>query len=262
MSTEMTNPNTTDVLADVEGFAGFTKAVETAAADRPTSAGGIPLLRMGTDGMWIYGAENTEVQANSRWVIDPRSLARGFVCWTRWTREELKAGKKNQLMGEVFVPMSAVRPERSALPQHFNEDTGNAWSWDDAMAVSMTCQNGEDRGLQVLYKVSSVGGIRALNDFFEKMQANMASGKVVPEITLGSDHYDHRDYGKTYTPEFTYIDWRLPGPGCGLPGPGLGLIDYDQSGKTIEDKLEPEAEAEAEAPVEKPKPRGRTRPAA
>lgn len=253
MSNEVTTPRGADVLADVRGFEGFAEALGTAKTDRATVTGAMPLLRMGTDGVWVYGAENVEVQPDALWVLDPRSIQRGYVCWTRWSREQLRAGKRNKLLGEVFVPLNAHRPDETRLPTHINEDTGEPWEWADAMAAVLICQSGVDRGLQVLYKTSSVGGLRALNTFLDDIedQLNNANGEIVPELALDCDHYDHRDYGKTYVPVFDVVEWRAPGPNCGLTD--FGLIEYGHVEK-VKDQ-----------PKDEPAPRAtrtRTRPAA
>lgn len=251
MSNEVTTPRGADVLADVKGFEGFAEALQTTKTDRVTVAGGVPLLRMGTDGVWVYGAENIEVKQDTLWVLDPRSIQRGFVCWTRWSREQLRAGKRNKLLGEVFVPMNAYRPEETRLPTHINEETGEPWEWADAMAAVLTCQSGPDRGLQVLYKTSSVGGLREMNRMLDEIEDQLNSGgAIIPELVLDCDHYDHRDYGKTYVPVFDIVEWRVPGPGCGLTD--FGLIDYDER------KPEPEPEPE-QTPA---RTRTRSRPAA
>lgn len=157
------------------------------------------LLRMGKDGIWVYGAENIEVEEGSLWAVNPMSIRHGYACWTNY---DVKEKKKNELLGEVMVSAGQPKPLRTDL-----QDLG--WSWSDQISFSLKCLNGEDKGMQVLYKTTSVGGINATGKVLEALIAQLDKDPEhpVPVLELGNDHYDHKQYGKTYVPIMTVKRW-------------------------------------------------------
>lgn len=163
------------------------------------SVAGDPFLRMGTDGEWIYGAENVEVEEGSLWAVNPMSLAHGYASWTRHPAE---SKKPNTLEGERMVPMTAAKPDKNSLP-----DTG--WDWADQVGFQLMCASGEDKGEQTLYKTTSKGGIGAVNTLIGAIMAQLDvdPAKPVPLVRLECDSYKHKVYGKTYIPIFTIAKW-------------------------------------------------------
>jgi len=164
------------------------------------AAGGEPILRMGRDGKWIYGAENIEVEAGSEWAVNPLSLQHGFICWKK-TDPNNKADKPEKL-GEILVSMFEDKPLLSSLP-----DYGHPWA--EQTCVGLRCISGEDEGEQTEYKPSSVGGANAMKELIGKIMAQLDTDEAhpVPVVVLKSDHYQHKTYGKTYTPLIEIVDW-------------------------------------------------------
>ena len=157
-----------------------------------------PFLRLGRDGLWIYGAENIQVEDGSLWAANPLQIEHGWVAWDRSKGADNSGGP----VGEVMVPMNQALPPKDTL-----KDVGH--DWDYQMAIPMLCLNGTDKGEEVLYKANSVGGIDALDGLIKAigLQLDADETKPVPVIRLGSGSYQHRKYGKTYTPDLTIIDW-------------------------------------------------------
>ena len=73
----------------VAALAGLKRGVQNVRQAIPTSST-VPILRMGTDGIWVYGQENIEVEDESRWAINPVSIMHGYVCWTNYPKEAKK----------------------------------------------------------------------------------------------------------------------------------------------------------------------------
>ena len=169
----------------------------------PASAA-TPILRLGKDGYWVYGQGNVEVEEESRWAINPLSIQHGFVCWT-----DKKPGEgKNELLGEVYAPMSSAPVDMARLPDY-------GWPWKPATCVQLKCVSGDDEGETVVYKPSSVGGANVMQSLLDAIEEQLDEGtdKIVPIVTLESDHYQHKQYGKTYVPEFNIVDWvTMEGP--------------------------------------------------
>src|SRR5690606_30092879 len=81
------------------------------------TAGGDPFLRLLTDGTWVYGADNVEVQEGSLWALNPFSIMHGWVSWT-----DHPGKQANEIVGEVMVPAGQPLPAQTEL-----RDTG--WPW-------------------------------------------------------------------------------------------------------------------------------------
>lgn len=168
--------------------------------------GGEPLLRMLTDGTWVYGAENIEVQEGSYWQINPLSIEHGWASWTKHDGKE-----KNDLVGEVMVPFTQPIPPKDQL-----NNTG--WPWEQQISFQLKCVNGEDVGEQTKYKARSVGSMDLSNEIINKLIAQLDNRPELPcpVVEMSSSTYQHKVYGKTYTPVMTIVKWAsMDGPDGG-----------------------------------------------
>ncbi len=196
-----------------------------------------PYLKMGKDGIWTFGQKNLEVQEGALWAISPFSYRSGYTCWTDYP-DELK--KKNVNLGKVTVQLGADPVDVNTLPVHTDVDTGQVWDWTSVVEAEFVCINGEDKGTRVLFQTSSIGGLRAMSEYLDKLDQMIPEGKPVAIVELGSDSYAHKQWGKTYVPVLDVKEWR-----------------------TLEDVAEPaEPKAEIEDQEKPKKPSGRRRPAA
>lgn len=162
-------------------------------------AGGEPILRMGRDGIWIYGADNVEVEDGSTWAVNPMSLTHGYICW-----KVIPEGSKEkpELLGEETRSMFQPLPNKDSLP-----DYGHPWA--DILSVQLKCVSGEDEGEQTLYKTSSTGGLRAMKELIGSIMEAIDKhpDTPVPVVQLKSDSYPHKQYGKTYFPVIAISKW-------------------------------------------------------
>jgi hypothetical protein len=182
----------------VAALQGLKAGLQNVRASLPTSMTDA-LLKMGKDGIWVYGAENIEVEAGALWAINPMSIRHGYACWTNY---DVKEKKKNELLGEVMVLAGQAKPLKSDL-----SDLG--WDWADQISFSAMCLNGEDKGTQVLYKTTSVGGINAVGKVLDALVAQLDKDPdhPVPVIELDTDSYTHKQWGKTYVPIMVIKRW-------------------------------------------------------
>lgn len=159
--------------------------------------GGDPFLRLLRDGTWVYGAENTEVEAGSLWAVDPRTLQHGYACWSKG--EDNDAG---ELLGEAMVSLFQTKPNVHELPQH-------GFPWAEQIAMTLRCASGEDEGVQVLYKVTSKGGMNAARVLLQALlkQVDADPANLVPLIELQFATYQHKKWGKIYTPVLRIEEW-------------------------------------------------------
>lgn len=261
----MSNEVATKSSSAVAALAGLKQGMQNVRQALPTSST-VPILRMGKDGIWIYGQENIEYEELSRWAVNPMSIMHGYVCWTNKPTGE----GKNELLGEVYAPMTSAPIDPSTLP-----DKG--WPWKAATTVQLKCVSGEDIGAEVIYKPSSLGGADVMQKLLTEIEKMLDTGteKIVPVVTLGDSHYMHKQYGKTYTPVFKIVDWLDMDGATGEEAEGdepEGDDEPDEkpkkSGKKAGKKKEPETEPEQEQETEQepetetedePKTEGRTR---
>lgn len=157
--------------------------------------GGDLLLRLNRrDGSWIYGPENIETETEARWAINPLSIMHGWVNW--YTGDD-----RNELLGEVMAPFTAPQiPQPEAIPDG---------RWDRQVSFMLKCLTGEDEGMQVLYKVASVGGRREHQRVVQEIIAQYGRDpeNCVPVVLLKSDSYEHKKWGTTFTPIFAVQEW-------------------------------------------------------
>lgn len=186
-----TNPNSTTALG---ALASLRQGLANVRQSIPQT--GDAFLRLLKDGGWVYGAENIEVEDGSTWAVNPLSLRHGWVSWTDHKNQ------KNEIVGEVMVPMTAPLPLQTDL-----RDTG--WNWSQQVAFQLKCMSGEDTGEQTLYKTVSVGGMNAVAKLVSDIMAQLDKDPAhpVPIIRLLSDSYLHKVYGKTYVPVFKIVGW-------------------------------------------------------
>ena len=154
-------------------------------------SGGGTYLKLAKTGQWVMGANEDEIHADSLWAINPMTLSTGFVCWVN-----------NELEGEEMSFVTDVPVVKGNLP-----DVGGVWK--PQIAMQLTCVDGEDKGLDVIYKASSVGGQKAFKMLLDEVLKRAANDEtaIVPLVLLDVDHYRHKSYGKIFVPVITIEDW-------------------------------------------------------
>ena len=164
-----------------------------------------PYLRLLKDGDWVYGQEDNAVASGTEAVINPLSIKHGYSAWTN-----RKPGEgKNENLGEIMVGLNSPLPAIHELEQKVDPQTGIAAPWKDQMSVDVKFLNGKHKGTQVMWKVSSVGGLNAAKGILDAVLAKLDEGTpfVCPIVTLASDSYKHNTYGKTYVPKIEVVGW-------------------------------------------------------
>lgn len=187
-------------------------------------------MRMGRDGMWLFGADNIEVEKGSQWAANPLSLKHG---WINWKKVPQGSKEKPEKFGEILVAMHEPKPLLSSLPVYENGE------WLEQTSITFRCLTGEDEGTQSDYKPSSVGGANAMKDLIAAIMKQLDEDPEfpVPLIEFGSSSYQHKTYGKTYTPELKIVDW-------------LSLEDAQSGGEDdVEDEADAPQQTQAAAPA-------------
>ena len=203
-------------LPSVKSLSSALRSIESSAA-----ATGMAILKMDKTGHWVFGAEQTEVEDDSMWAINPFSFVHGYIAWG-----------DGEVLGEKMVSVAEPLPELDPAPG------GAKRGWEMQIGMTLACTNGEDEGLQARYSVTSVGGKRAVQALAVAIaeQVDKDQTKPVPVVRLKKEHYQHKSYGRIFTPVFDLVKWVS--------------MDADAAGETVE---------EAEAPADEA-PRRRRRP--
>jgi hypothetical protein len=162
------------------------------AIENDVGAVGSAILKMDRTGHWVYGADQTEVEDGSLWAVNPFSFVHGYIAWG-----------DGDVLGETMVSVSEPLPEPPPAPPQSKK------GWEKQVGLSLKCISGEDTGLEVRYTTTSVGGKRSVQALAVSIaeQVEKDQSKPVAIVRLGQEHYQHKSYGRIYTPVFTVVDW-------------------------------------------------------
>lgn len=155
-------------------------------------SGGMVILKMDKTGHWVFGADQTEVENDSIWAVNPFSFVHGYIAWGEGT-----------VLGEKMAPVHEPLPETGPSPD------GAKRGWEMQVGMSLACTTGEDEGMQARYTVTSVGGKRAVQALALAIadQADKNPDQPVPLVRLKKEHYNHKSYGRIFTPVFDVVGW-------------------------------------------------------
>ena len=198
-------------LPSVQSLSSALRSIEADA-----TPGGMVILKMDKTGHWVFGADQTEVEDDSIWAINPFSFVHGYIAWG-----------EGVVLAEKMAPVSDPLPETGPAPD------GAKRGWEMQIGMALACTNGEDEGMQARYTVTSVGGKRAVQTLAVAIadQADKSPEKPVPLVRLKKEHYQHKSYGRIYTPIFDITGW----------------ASLDAAAEQAEETKQPDAETAAEA---------------
>ena len=150
------------------------------------------IIKMDKTGHWVFGADQTEVEDDSTWAINPFSFVHGFIAWG-----------DGEVLAEKMVSVTEPLPEMEAAPAAAKK------GWEAQVGLSMKCLTGADKDMEARYTVTSVGGKRAVQTLAVAIaqQVEKDQSKPVPVVRLKKDHYTHKSYGRIYTPVFEIVEW-------------------------------------------------------
>jgi hypothetical protein len=174
-------------LPSVTSLSTALRALET-----EVGAAGVVILKMDKTGHWVFGADQTEVGDDSTWAVNPFSFVHGFIAWG-----------DGEVLGEKMVSVSQPLPELEEAPPMARK------GWETQVGMSMKCLSGDDKGMEVRYTTTSVGGKRSVQALAVAIATQVdADPKLpVPIVLLEKEHYSHKSYGRIYTPIFKITSW-------------------------------------------------------
>lgn len=172
-------------------------------------------LKMDKTGHWVYGADQTEIEPDSLWAVNPLSFVKGYICWGAQNTPNM-----GKLLGEKMVTQFQKMPD---MPEDIPDSNG----WELQMGFSLACINGNDKGLQARFMSKTKGGVPAVQRLSLAIREHTLEDKTTPIalIKLKSEHYNHTGgYGRIYNPVLEIV-------------------------KFVSNETEPTVEEVAEAPV-------------
>jgi hypothetical protein len=174
-------------LPSVTSLSTALRALET-----EVGAAGVVILKMDKTGHWVFGADQTEVDDDSTWAVNPFSFVHGYIAWG-----------DGEVLGEKMVSVSQPLPELEEAPPMARK------GWETQVGMSMKCLSGEDKGMEVRYTTTSVGGKRSVQALAVAIatQVDTDPKLPVPIVNLEKEHYSHKSYGRIYTPIFKITSW-------------------------------------------------------
>jgi hypothetical protein len=170
----------------------LSSALRSVAADVGAGAGGMVILKMDKTGHWVFGADQTEVEDDSIWAVNPFSFVHGYICWG-----------EGEVLGEKMVGVAEPLPELEPAP------AASKRGWEMQVGMTLACTNGEDEGMQARYSATSVGGKKAVQALAVAIaeQVDKDQDHPVPLVRLKKEHYQHKSYGRIFTPVFDVQKW-------------------------------------------------------
>jgi hypothetical protein len=174
-------------LPSVQSLSGALRSIQ-----QEVAPGGTVILKMDKTGHWVFGADQTEIEDGSLWAANPFSFVHGYIAWG-----------KGEVLAEKLVPVSEPLPQLEPAP------SGAERGWEMQVGMMLVCTNGEDKDMQARFTATSVGGKRAVQALAVAIadQVDKDQTKPVPLLSLTSEHYQHKTYGRIYTPIFQITDW-------------------------------------------------------
>ena len=198
--------------ANLPSVKSLATALRTIEAD--VGGAGTVIIKMDKTGHWVFGADQTEIEDDSTWAVNPFSFVHGFIAWG-----------DGEVLAEKMVSVSQPLPELEAAPP------GAKKGWETQVGMSIKCLSGADTGMEARYTTTSVGGKKGVQALAVAIatQVDKDQDKPVPVVELGKEHYTHKSYGRIFTPVFKVVDW-------------VGM-----DGDAVETEAAPAIEAPAEA---------------
>lgn len=181
LTTEQDNAEVAEILG---GFSNL---------DTISVASGLPFLGLDRAGDWKYGQEATEPEPNAYWAMDLKTARWGWIAWV-----------DSKPADERMVSIGETRPSLHELAQGL--------PWTDQVSIEMVCVSGADKGLRVLYKTSSKGGVKCFMEFKNVCRRTIPNDPAKPICIVQLETYFYiNKHGKIHNPLFKVAGWSSVG---------------------------------------------------
>lgn len=179
----------------------LTKAIAGFASNRNALLGKA-LLRFSKQGFWCFGIDNEKLENGTQIIVNPASMSSGYVAW--WLSKIENEIMQPLSMGPVDV--AKLGPVNSgSIPPGKDKPSGKGW---ESQGSFDAVTRGEVP-VTLIYKTSSLGGMKAIMGLAADIAIGLQTDvrRVYPVVELGSDSYNHSEYGEVFTPELNVVGW-------------------------------------------------------
>jgi hypothetical protein len=154
------------------------------------------------NGEFLAGQNAEEIAIGTRLAANVAGLRIG---WKRWFG--------GQVTDDLLVPLVEQQPLQPRntlgdLDQQLWERDEKTKVPRDPWQLTNELIMVDAEGQEYIYATASKGGIGAIGRLCKEYgKLYRQKPGMVPIIALGNDHYMHKEFGKTYVPEFQIVDW-------------------------------------------------------
>ena len=156
-------------------------------------------------GDWVTG-DDEDLEDDTELVFNMDQLLIGWIKWIDQRPTE-------QIMGPVaegFQPARRNELGDTDQSQWELDEQGrprDPWQLSNYIVCKDPGQDASDENLYT-FATSSKGGLGAIGKLCQQYgRAMRERPDEYPIVRLGSDYYNHAQYGRTYVPEFTIVGW-------------------------------------------------------
>jgi hypothetical protein len=174
-----------------------------AAYGQQAASGGGNYLKF-SKGEFLLGQEDKEIKLGTRLVANMDEMSIGWIHWQDGKPSERRMG----LLSQGYKP--ETRAELGYNDQALWEiDTASVKPKDPWNFTNEIPMANPESGEQMTFSASSKGGIGAVGNLCKAYgKEYRARPGCVPVVELNRDSYKHTEYGKTYVPVLSVVDWR------------------------------------------------------
>lgn len=169
---------------------------------------------------WQKGQNSEEVPLGTRLAANMSELSIGWIRWADGKPAERRFG----LLAQGYKPEPRDALGFADQDEWETDKDGkpvDPWSFTNELPVV-----DPETGEQLTLSVSSKGGIGCIGNLCKAYGREYKSrGDLIPLLELGRDSYIHSEYGKTYVPLLTIVDWI---DNDGVPKPAVSNDDTEE----------------------------------
>jgi len=176
------------------GNANLPTAAALAQSLRSLESGALNLVivKMDRTGHWVYGVDQTTVDKEGLWAVNPFSFVHGYIAWG-----------PGEVLGEKLVSITEPLPVMDAPP------AGASRGWEPQVGMNLKCISGADKGVEAKFMTTSYGGKKAMHQLAMKVADQVETNQELPVavIRLKTEQYQHTTYGRMFNPVMEVVDW-------------------------------------------------------
>lgn len=163
---------------------------------------GKALLKLTKVGVWVFGADNEKLKPGTVLIGNPASISSGYVAW--W-QSQIEGEKMQPVHLGPVDPNTLGEVNSGGIPPGKKVASGKGW--ESQASIDLITQ--AEVPLSMIYKTSSMGGMRALLTLVGEVSYGMSENpqRAFPLIECSVDSYQHKEFGEVFTPVLSIVGW-------------------------------------------------------